>query len=415
MSTAQPPTTAIIGAGISGLSLALALNQQSIPCTVYESRSAPLNIGGAITLFPNGLRVLDALGIYSVIKPQGYSFDALYFRDAAGNLTETHEFGSEAKYGYSALRVYRHVLINALLAALKDRGVRVEYGRKFSHVITDDEGITFAFTDGSQEPAAILVGADGIHSTVRKVLYPDLGPPSFVGQIAMSAAVPTAQLNLPAGADLREHLPATFVSQQHGAFVMAPQGPDGSEVIIAKQKRVPVDPRREGLAAMLANKEAHIALLRENADAFPDIVKNAVSDIPIDQLFVWPFYVVPRLERWASWEKGRGRVVIVGDAAHAIPPSSGQGVNQALEDVYMLSLLLGNKGVDEAEPLGFWQKYRQARVDRILKLVEQIDLRRLPTDEVEEKVVKEPFELGWLYGTDLRGDVDAWVRDNAKE
>jgi 2-polyprenyl-6-methoxyphenol hydroxylase-like FAD-dependent oxidoreductase len=411
MSNAQvPAVTAIIGAGLSGLCLALALHQQSLPCTVYESRAAPLNIGGAVMLSPNALRVLDALGIYSAVKTQGYSFDMLHFRDLAGDLTETYEFGSQAKYGYPALRIYRHVLIDALLAALRERRVAVEYGRKFSHVVaeTDADGVTFAFADGSTAEAGRLVGADGIHSTVRKYLYPDLET-RFLGMAGMTAAVPTAQLRLPT--DL--HLPVTFVSPRHGAFVIAPQGPDGSEVLIGRQKRIPLDVSREELAALASDTDAHVAFLREGAEAFPDVVRNAVSSIPTDKLNVWPFYVVPRLERWASEKR---RVVILGDAAHAIPPSAGQGVNQAFEDVYMLALLLsvGTK-VDEREALGFWQRYRQGRVDRILKLNEQIDLRRMPAAQEGGKVATEPFELGWLYKPDFKGVVKSWVKENGKE
>ncbi len=70
-------SVAIIGAGLAGLSLALALHQQNIPCTIYESRPAPLNIGGAVMLSPNALKVLDALKLYSSAKTKGYSFEKL--------------------------------------------------------------------------------------------------------------------------------------------------------------------------------------------------------------------------------------------------------------------------------------------------------------------------------------------------
>ncbi|KAK4454859.1 hypothetical protein QBC34DRAFT_103255 [Podospora aff. communis PSN243] len=405
----SPPKTAIIGAGLSGLCLALALHQQSLPCIVYESRPAPLNIGGAVMLSPNALRILDALGIYALVKDHGYSFETLYFCDAAGNVTETHEFGSKQKYGYPALRVYRHVLIDTLLAALKEHRVPVEYGCKFSHIITEtDGGVTFAFADGSTASADLLVGADGIHSTVRKQLYPDLET-RFVGVAAMTAAVPTAQLKLPTE-DINQHLPVTFVSPKHGGFVIAPQGSGGREVLIGKQKRIPEDPGRAGFAAMMADKDSHVAFLREGAEAFPEMVQNAVSDIPMDKLNVWPFYMVPRLDRWASAKR---RVVILGDAAHAIAPSAGQGINQAFEDVYMFALLLkAGSGVDQGRALSFWQGYRQERIDRILKLNEQIDLRRMPAKE-GEAVVKEPFELAWLYQPDIKGIVEAWVKEEA--
>ena len=95
----------IIGAGIAGLTLALSLHTQGISCTIYESRPSPQNIGGAVMLSPNSLKLFDDMGIYDDLKHLGYSFDTLYFRDLAGSLKETYPFGSVDKYGYSGLRV----------------------------------------------------------------------------------------------------------------------------------------------------------------------------------------------------------------------------------------------------------------------------------------------------------------------
>src|SRR5699024_6694062 len=120
--------------------------------------------------------------------------------------------------------------------------------------------------------------------------------------------------------------------------------------------------------------------------------------------------VVPKLERWASETR---KVIIVGDAAHAIPPSAGQGINQAFEDVYMLALLLGRKGVDMAEALSFWQNYRQERVNRIVELNKLIDQRRMPADDAVmgqgAEVRQEAFDLGWLYRPDFKSDVEEWL------
>jgi len=405
------PQVAIIGSGLAGLALGLALHQQGIPCAIYESRPAPLNIGGAVMLSPNALRVLDALEMYQEVKQKGYSFETLEFRDADGNVTETYPFGDEAKYGYRGLRIYRHELIDALVAALGEKKVAIHYGKKFSHVVEETSGsVTFAFADGAQETASVLVGADGIHSTVRKYLYPDLQT-RFLGMAGITAAVPTAQLRLPEG----YHIPVT-ITTPHGAFVIAPQKVDGSEVLIGKQRRVE-EKDRAGWEAALADRAASVRFLQQDADRFPGVVRNAVSSINPDKVNVWPFYVVPKLDRWAS---ERRRVIILGDAAHAIPPSAGQGINQAFEDVYMFALLLaaqegrrpGGGGSLEAA-LGFWQSYRQGRVDRILELNKQIDKRRMPADDAvvgaNSGFEKEEFELDWLYKPDFKKDVDEWL------
>lgn len=417
---------AIIGAGLSGLTLALALHQQGIKSIIYESRSAPLNIGGAVMLSPNALRVLDALSMYSVVKPQGYSFERLDFRDSEGNVTETYDFGGAAKYGYQGLRIYRHVLIDALVAALKDNGIEVVYGRKYARVVSEDDatntsgGVTFAFADGTTETASLLVGADGIHSTVRRHLYPDLET-TFLGMAGITAAVPTAQLQLPA--DGSYHIPVTIASknsQKGGAFVIAPQNTDGGEVLIGKQRRILEHERAdwEQRGSLADGRAAAVAFLQEGADNYPEIVANAVATIDPAKINVWPFYVVPKLDRWASATR---RVILLGDGAHAIPPSAGQGINQAFEDVYMLALLVGRQWTtddvkDPQAALDFWQQYRQARVDRVLALNHQIDLRRMPSTDAAfvTGAAREPFDLTWLYKPDFKKDVEDWVAQQKK-
>ncbi|KAJ7634876.1 putative salicylate hydroxylase [Roridomyces roridus] len=394
---------AIIGSGLAGLCLALALHQQGISCTVYESRASPLNIGGAVMLSPNALRVLDALGVYSTVKQQGHNFDTLHFRDTAGTLLEEYEFGSKDKYGYQGLRIFRTVLIDSLMSALNKTGVPLHFGRKFSHVVNESaDGVTFQFADGTTETASILVGADGIHSTVRKYLHPDLVP-AFTGMTGITAAVPTAQLQLPEG----YHIPVTIVHPTHSAFVIAPQQPDGSQVLIGRQRRLEgPEPSREAWDALIADKASSISFLRAVASdaSFPQFVRNAVSEINPETINVWPFYIVPRLDKWAS--ERHHRVLILGDAAHAIPPSAGQGINQAFEDSYMLALLVGCAGkVNVGDALQFWQTYRQERVDRVLALNKQIDLRRIPGAGAG----REPFNLGWLYEQDFKKDVEEWV------
>ncbi|KIN04995.1 hypothetical protein OIDMADRAFT_116208 [Oidiodendron maius Zn] len=400
------PQVAIIGAGLSGLSLALALKRQKISCTVYEGRAASFNIGGAVMLSPNALKVLDALGVYSRVRAKGFNFETLEYRDVdedLGRVREVYEFGGEQKYGYKALRIYRHVLIDELLAMLAENGISLKYSMKFKCVVKDtDKQVTWEWADGTQQSASLLIGADGIHSTVRKYLYPDLAP-TFIGMAGITAAVPTSQLKLPDG----YHIPVTFMTKKYGAFVIAPQEVDGSEVLIGKQKRLE-DRGKEEWAAVLADKQSLVEFLQQNAEEFPEIVQNAVTHIPTDKINVWPFYIVPKLEKWTSPSR---RVVMLGDAAHAIPPSAGQGINQAFEDVYMFSLLLAQAGkVAMEKALTFWQQYRQERIEQIMALNKQIDLRRMPSDE-KTKDEMEDMNLEWLYLPDFKAVVDNWLAD----
>ncbi|KAJ9650105.1 hypothetical protein H2198_010582 [Neophaeococcomyces mojaviensis] len=399
---------AIIGAGLSGLTLALALHQQGIKATVYESRSAPLNIGGAVMLSPNALKVLDALGLYQNVRSKGYNFDLLEMQKITGELLETYEFGGIDKYGYQANRIYRHELIDVILSDIKAKNISVIYGKKFLRVVEEtNDHVTWESDDGQQNTAALLVGADGIHSSVRKYLYPGLEP-KFTGMGGITAAVPASQVVHQGG---KIDKPITIMVEGKGSFVIAPQKADASEMFFGRQKRM-TEQTREGWDAVHADKEASVKFLQEGAEAFGQVAVTATQNIPHDKINVWPFYVIPRLDNWASEKR---RVIIVGDSAHAIPPSAGQGINQAFEDVYMFALLFAEsqKGkVQLEDALTFWQSYRQGRVDKVLQLNKQIDIRRLPKDpsaEQGESDWQAPFDLGWLYEPDFKAEVEKWV------
>ncbi|KAJ5120044.1 hypothetical protein N7448_010713 [Penicillium atrosanguineum] len=399
-------TVAIIGAGLSGLTLALALHKQGIPCTIYESRNASLDIGGAIMLSPNALRVLDAVDIYKTIKPLGFEFKSLHFY--TDRPLDSYEFGDRQKYEYDALRIYRYELIDALLSAVKKEQIPVQYGKKFVKVLSETEtSVTWEFEDGTTGHAACLVGADGIHSRVRKYLYPDLEP-RFTNSVGVTAAVPTKQLVIPQS----YNMPLTIMNPKHGAFVIAPQLTDGSEVLIGKQKRAgEID--RDGWNKLLNDKQWCVNFLREGAEDFPEIVQTAVSNIPLNKINLWPFYVVPTLDKWAS---KHSRVVILGDAAHAIPPTAGQGVNQAFEDVYTYALILAKcREKNLHHGLKVWQQGRQGRVDQVLELNAQIDARRLPRGpgQAATELESKPFDLAWLYSPNFEELVDGWLEQDS--
>jgi 2-polyprenyl-6-methoxyphenol hydroxylase-like FAD-dependent oxidoreductase len=318
---------------------------------------------------------------------------------------DTFDFGGTEKYDYHGMRIYRHVLIRELSAMVNEAGIPINYHKKFVRVLAEtEEDITFEFADGSTETATCLVGADGIHSRVRKYLYPDLEP-LFINMVAVTAAVPTAQLQVPSGYGL----PVTILNRTHGAFVIAPQLADGSEVLIGRQKRAQ-QLSRDGWDELLSNKEWCAGFLREGANSFPEIVQRAVADITTDKINLWPFYIVPKLGTWSS---SHSRVVILGDAAHAIPPSAGQGINQAFEDVFTYALILGRSDKGSLQrALKVWQEGRQERVDKVLALNVQIDKRRMPTAGGEE-AVNEPFDLEWLYKPGFVEMVDSWLSKDA--
>src|ERR1051326_8270319 len=220
MLTAPPKRVAIIGAGLSGLTLGLALNQKGIHVTLFELRSPTIKAGGALMLSPNALRVLDNLGVYKKLRAQGYNFESIAFKNHEEITTDLYYLGEEKLYEYKALRVYRQILLTELRNLANERRIPIVYGQKFSHIVSEDKtGVTFAFTDGSLEHADILVGADGIHSTVRKYVAPGIVP-KYSGTVAITCAIQRSNLEFPAGIDYP--MPVA-IHGKNGAFVMAPQ------------------------------------------------------------------------------------------------------------------------------------------------------------------------------------------------
>lgn len=414
-------TVAIVGGGLAGLALALALHQVEIQSTIFEARPRPLDIGGAVMLSPNALKVLDKLGVFNTVRREGYEFRNLTWQTIDGSGRERQEFGDKEKYGYDALRVHRYVLINAFIEATKQAGVEIVFGKKFVAATERHDGVDVSFEDGTTISSSMLIGADGIHSTVRRLLYPDLTP-KFLNLVGVTAAVPTSALDLPdvvlqdlENPDLDYPLPITIQHPAHGAFVIAPQCTGAKEMFFGRQ-RAWTDTDRAGWDARSADKEELAAFLASDTEDFPQLVRDVAKFIPSDTINLWPFYVIPNLPSWIS-ANGTGKIILVGDAAHAIPPSAGQGVNQAFEDVYTLSLTISAlyNDAEKAEALSAslqkWQQWRLERVKGVFELNGMIEAKRTPVIDrtaAQQVLADGKMDLGWLFGVEFENVVESW-------
>lgn len=323
-------------------------------------------------------------------------------------------FGSKELYGYRAFRIIRKLLIDELKLMLSEQGVEIQFNKAFSKVVSETaDSVEFEFADGSTASAPVLVGADGIHSAVRSSYVAPEIKPIYSGFTAINNVCPRSRLRIPEGF----HLPATVMGKA-GAFLIVPQEVDGSQVLIGAQRRFP-EKDKAGWDAMEADKQGLLDMLSEGKEDWAEIVQSAIEGAPVENMGIWAFYMIPKLKTWASEQK---RVIVVGDAAHAIPPTAGQGVNQAFEDVNMLALLLSKLSPKTplTDSLTFWQEYRQARIDKILELTNQMNAKRLPPAEQaklppgaiwedESATRGEGGQLRWLYEPDLDEDVIKWL------
>lgn len=254
---------------------------------------------------------------------------------------------------------------------MKKLGITVTYGVKFSHVLSEDEsGVSFSFTNGTKASADILVVADGIHSTVRKYLYPEIVP-KYSGSVAITCALERNKLKLPSIISAADYSMPVAVYDKPGAFVMAPQNIEGSEVLAGTQRTWP-EQDGAGWDALLADREGLLELFKEGYSEWPTIVQSALDNVNIDTLSIWPYYVVPKLDSWSSASE---RVLILGDAAHAMPPTAGQGASRGFEDAFTLATVLAHISskvtLDKALPV--WKDVRQQRVDKVIKLTLQLN------------------------------------------
>jgi 2-polyprenyl-6-methoxyphenol hydroxylase-like FAD-dependent oxidoreductase len=370
-------------------------------------------------LTPNSLPLLDSWGVYKRIQTKGFNFDAIIAKDDLNRTTDTWRIGGEQLYGYQAIRIYRHVLVEVLLAVVKERGIPVIFEKKFTRVVSEsDTGVVFEFTDGSSEMASLLIGADGIHSKVRQYVSPSVHP-VYTGALAIACAVRKSNLRFPNDVDYP--LPAS-IHGKNGFFLLTPQTFDGEELIAGTQRSFPAQ-AREGWEKLASDKVELLKLMRHNMQDWSDIVQSALENVDEDTFYIWPYHAVPRLDNWTSPDR---RVILLGDAAHAIPPTFGQGANQAFEDAFTLALLLSKLGpqVQLQDALGFWQSFRQERIDKIIELTNMMNKRRLPAAERERLAENEREEssknpgaggrLRWLYSPHLEEEVLSWVDNQSK-
>lgn len=298
---------------------------------------------------------------------------------------------------------------------LGERNVEIKYNSRFEGIVSEEEKEVVFRVNGKEERASMLIGADGIYSSVRKYLDPDVVP-EFTGTIGAIAHIHRNTVRWP----YPDYEPACTIQGKAGAFFMMPEDPEAKEIMVGKQVQRPESNRAEW-EALAADKDKLCEFFRVGYDQWHDTAKQIIDQVCAakDSIYLWPFLKMPKLRSWFS---DTGRVVIVGDAAHAIPPSSGQGLNQALEDVHALILVLSSS--KELLPaLRLWQDMRQKRIDTVFDwATNATSVARMPEAErnrlIQEGKVQDPKsnenfnDMRWLYQLDLEKEVALLVTPN---
>lgn len=339
------PSVAICGAGIGGLTAALALRQEGIDAQVFERTARFARVGADINLTPNAVRALDGLGVGAALRDSAArpQFRISRMWDT-GEETSRLEMGSsaEARYGSPQLTLHRGDLMSALEAALPADSVSL--GRQ----VVDVRDGEIRFADGGVHRAEVIIGADGIHSAVRTALFGQEHP-TFTGVVAFRAVVPAAAVasvpNLDCftkwwGPDSSTQIVTFPLSQGKDIFIFA---------TCAQSEWTEESWTTPGSVDELRDlyRDFHPEA-RALLDACDGVLKSAL-------------YVRDPLPSWT-----RGAVALLGDACHPMMPFMAQGAGQAIEDAVVLARCLGSDGyATPAEALIGYENARMARTTEI--------------------------------------------------
>ena len=340
----------IVGGGIAGPAAALALQQTGVESVVLEAWPRPDGDAGSwFTLAPNGLHALDVLGVRHLATEHGIASERNVMVGATGRELGSLSLGVPLDDGTVAVTMKRSRLTLALLEECDRRGIEVRYGCRVTGASSGPDGVTVAIDDGSTLRADLLVGADGVRSQVRRVIDPDAATARFVGLTNFGGITKNT--------DLAATLPARqwhFVFGSR-AFFGAHPTPDGDVVWFVNVPGPQITPAEKAARTAEHWQAWLVDLLVDDAGPGAELVRSGRLELWADNTHDLP--------RVASWH--RGRMVVIGDAAHAPSPSSGQGAAMALEDAVVLATSLRDAGTVEAG-LAAYETQRRSRVERIV-------------------------------------------------
>jgi salicylate hydroxylase len=339
---------AIIGGGIGGLTAAIALSRAGVDVRVYEAAAELREIGAGVALHANAMRVLRAIGVEDgVRKVAGRSEWAVTRNGVTGRVISRTSRGQQAALqGIEGATVHRADLLDALAAAVPP-GV-VSLGQRCVSVDGDGEVAVARFADGSSAEADVIIGADGIHSVVRTALFgPDA--PRFTGKICYRSVIPAAAVRgTPLAADNGQWL------GPHGTIVLYPLR--GEELINVVCHYDDASYRHESWVAQCPREE----VLQRYAGWHESLLRLFEAG---ETWYKWALYDRDPIPAWT-----RGRVSLLGDAAHPMLPYLGQGACQAIEDGAVLATALSAPGTG-GDPVAALDRYERTRRPRASRVV----------------------------------------------
>jgi 6-hydroxynicotinate 3-monooxygenase len=369
----RPLNVAIVGAGMGGLSTAAALRLVGIDVTVYEQATQFARIGAGIQIGCNAMKVLRRLGLEQKLRAQSFYPRSWNNRDwRTGDIRFDMIFGesAEAKFGAPYLLAHRGDLHAALASAVPAECIRLSH--RLVGLDETGDGVQLTFANGVTATADAVIGADGVHSTVRDILF-ETSAVNFTGRIAYRTTYPAALLGEHKIGDCTKW----WGEDRH--IVIYYVKPDRSEVYLVTSQPEP-EFRIESWSAKGDVKE-----LRKAFAGFDREVEQVLAACP--DVHKWAIVDRDALPRWRE-----GKVTLLGDACHPMTPYMAQGAAMAIEDAAVLSRCLDGVGPDGVTDA--FRRFEATRRERTMRV-----------QETSRKNIwlREKTDADWVYA------YDAWT------
>jgi len=357
----QVRTALIVGGGIAGPAAAMALRRAGIDSVVYEAHAVSAEGTGAfLTLAANGVRALRSLGADKPAVAAGFATNAITLWSGTGKRLGAAAVSATLEDGTTGYTLKRADLYQAIYEQAVGQGIRIEHGKRLIGAETTGGGVRAQFADGTNVNGDILIGCDGIYSAVRPIIHPDAPKPAYSGLINVGGYVRGVQVDASPGT---YHM--VFGKRAFFGYVLAPDG----EVWWFANVPEPSEPDRGSLTSVNTSqwRKRLTALFADDAGPATKIIDATSHDLSGS-----PVHTMPRLPSWHS-----DRMIVIGDAAHAPSPTSGQGASLAIEDALLLGKSLRDLGPDQAFTV--FEQLRRPRVERIIKQAARINNNKAAT------------------------------------
>jgi 2-polyprenyl-6-methoxyphenol hydroxylase-like FAD-dependent oxidoreductase len=335
----------VVGAGSAGCAAAIALAEAGVSVDLIEAQPEVDALGSGITLQGNALRVLRQLGVWEEVRAAGYVFDTLGLRapDETGTLlVEIDDIRVGGPDLPATMGIYRPTLARILVARAVAVGAEVRFGTRCASFAQDDDGVEVIFADSTVRRYDVVIGADGIRSQTRRAIGIHVEPQP-IGMGIWRAFVPR---------------PASVTRSElyyGGPALMAGYTPTGEDSLYA----FVVEPFQDRAGLTHAERAAVMHALAQGYHGPWDEIRDHVAIADSVNYAAFESHLVPM-----PWN--RGRVVIIGDAAHSCPPNLAQGAAMALEDAAVLAELLAAA----SSPRDVWPAFSLRREERVRVVVD---------------------------------------------